>query len=360
MKRIVICCDGTWNTPKEMDDGELAPTNVCRLKEAVERAVSDVTQIVFYHPGVGTSGSFLRRLWDGYTGTGVAENIRHAYRFVIEHFEPGDQLFLFGFSRGAFTARSLAGLIRNCGILRREEIRRVGAAFRFYRSRDPAKRPRTDEAARFRRKYAVEDITPIEFIGVWDTVGALGNPLFFKFVSPSNRFHDLNLSTAVRNAFQAVAIDEKRTMFRPALWQRQLEPPPAEIQQRMGVNPDGSSRQRLEQVWFCGTHSNVGGGYHEHNLSDIALAWMVARAAECGLRIDYVHTLDNWRGVLRESWLGLYRLLRPYYRLIDEPSIGTTTCESLHGTVPNRFKNDDGSLPPYRPPNLESFYRRNP
>src|SRR5262245_42081413 len=176
MKRIVICCDGTWNTAAEMDEGVPAPTNVFRLKEAVERAASDITQIVFYHPGVGPRGSLLQRLWDGYTGTGVAENIRDAYHFVIEHFEPGDELFLFGFSRGAFTVRSLAGLIRNCGILRREEIRRAGAAFRFYRSRDPAKRPRTAEAAEFRRKYAVEDITPIEFIGAWDTVGALGNP----------------------------------------------------------------------------------------------------------------------------------------------------------------------------------------
>src|SRR5262245_41345928 len=356
MKRIVICCDGTWNTPKDTDQGELAPTNVFRLKEGVRRAASDIPQTVHYQPGVGTSGSWLRRLWDGYTGTGVADNIREAYRYIVERFEPGDQLFLFGFSRGAFTVRSLAGLIRNCGILRREEIRRVGAAFKLYRSRSDKTRPRSMKAKDFRGKYAVEAITPIEFIGVWDTVGALGNPLIFKFVSPSNRFHDVNLSTTVRNAFQAVAIDEKRTMFRPALWHRQLEPPPAEVAERMGLNPDGSSRQRIEQVWFCGVHSNVGGGYRDHSLSDVALAWMIDRAIECGLCVDYVHTTDNWLGALRESWLGFYRLLPRYNRPIADPQVAAETCESLHPTVGQRYRDDAG----YRPANLLEFYERNP
>ena len=189
------------------------------------------------------------------------------------NFEVGDQLFLFGFSRGAFTVRSLAGLVRTCGILCRDALDLVDKAFHLYRDRSSAMHPRAREAVLFRRTYAVEEVTPIEFIGVWDTVGALGNPLLFGSLSPGNRFHDTDLSTTVRHAYQALAIDEKRREFEATLWHQQ---------------PDAVG-QVLEQQWFpwcslqCGRRvMPADAGLAEH---DLALDWLVARATACGLGV---------------------------------------------------------------------------
>lgn len=344
MKRLVICCDGTWNTPDESDRGIPAPTNVTRLAEAVLPRAGQVEQLAFYHPGVGTSGTWLARLVDGYTGQGVAQNILQAYRFLVDYFEPGDRLFLFGFSRGAFTVRSLAGLVRCCGILRRDQAHVLPRAFRLYRSRSPASHPRLREATLFRRTYAVEDVSPIEFIGVWDTVGSLGNPLLFGQLSPSNRFHDTDLSTKVRCACQALAIDEKRRLFRPALWHQQ---------------PDAGD-QRLEQLWFPGVHCNVGGGYTDPSLSDLALEWLTQRAIDCGLALAPLDLKPRPTAPLRESRTGLYRLLPAYYRPIAEPGPASgpvkPTRESLHWSVAVRYRDDLD----YRPRNLERYYATHP
>jgi len=340
MKRIVICCDGTWNTPDQADSGVAEPTNVTKLAEAVLRAAAGAPQVVFYHPGIGTFGSWMSRLSDGYTGTGVSRNILEAYRFVVENHEPGDQFFLFGFSRGAFTVRSLAGLIRTCGILRSNALDALPKAFLLYRARTPGTHPREREATLFRRTYAVEDVTPIEFIGVWDTVGALGNPLLFGNLSPGNRFHDTDLSTKVRHAFQALAIDEKRRLFQAALWH----------QQRDAVG------QQLEQTWFCGTHSNIGGGYGDPRLSDIALQWLVERARGCGLGVTDIPVKPDPLAPIRESRTGFYRLIPTYHRPLADPAVAQRTCETIHASVARRYRED----PAYRPPNLEAYYRRNP
>jgi uncharacterized protein (DUF2235 family) len=340
MKRIVICCDGTWNTPDPTAHGVAEPTNVSKLAYAIVRGAGGVRQMLFYHPGIGTSGSWLSRLYDGYTGSGVSSTILEAYRFVIENYEPGDQLFLFGFSRGAFTVRSLSGLIRSCGILQPDAVYAIPKAFRLYRARRPATHPREREATLFRRTYGVEEISPIEFIGVWDTVGALGNPLLFGNLSPGNRFHDVDLSTKVRHAFQALAIDEKRRFFEATLWHQQ---------------PDGVGRQQLEQVWFCGTHSNVGGGYADARLAEIALEWLVEKARACGLGIDALSTNPGPRGRIVESRTGFYRLIPKYYRPIADPAVAGRTCESLHPSVALRYRAER-----YRPPNLEAYYDRHP
>ena len=339
MKRIVICCDGTWNTPDQTDRGMAEPTNVTKLALAIPRTAGDVAQMLFYHPGIGTSGSWITRLYDGFTGSGISATILEAYRFVIETYEPGDQLFLFGFSRGAFTVRSLAGLMRSCGILRRNAEYAIPQAFRLYRSRTPATHPRQREATLFRRTYAVEEISPIELIGVWDTVGALGNPLLFGNLSPGNRFHDVDLSTKVRHAFQALAIDEERRFFQATLWHQQ---------------PDAVG-QRLEQTWFCGTHSNVGGGYAAAGLADIALEWLVEKARGCGLGIDAIPANPDPLGPIVESRTGLYRLIPKYYRPIADPAVAARTCESLHPSVARRYR-----ALRYRPPNLEAYYDSHP
>jgi uncharacterized protein (DUF2235 family) len=267
-----MCCDGTWNTPDQRSGATPSPTNVTKVALAV--APQDDLgreQRTFYHPGVGTSRR--DRLLGGAFGFGLSRDVRDTYRFIVQNFEPGDELFFFGFSRGAFTARSAAGLVRNCGILRRSELDRVDEAYALYRSRDSKTHPRGIEATLFRQSYSHE--TRIHFIGVWDTVGALGIPLNgLRLVNLLNRrwqFHDTNLSSTVDAAYQALAIDERRGPFRPTPWTPQ---------------PDAPEGQTIEQVWVTGVHCDVGGGYLEHGLSDIALLWMAQQAHRSGLRFD--------------------------------------------------------------------------
>jgi Uncharacterized alpha/beta hydrolase domain (DUF2235) len=266
-KRLVVCCDGTWNVPDQK-----SPTNVTKIALAV--ADEDRTgkqQRVFYHRGVGTNR--WERLRGGAFGAGLSRNVCDTYRFIVENYEPGDELFFFGFSRGAFTARSTVGLVRNAGILRREHVNLIPDAYALYRSRTDTKTPRGREATLFRRSYSHE--TDIHFIGVWDTVGALGVPVEgWRLASLINRrfqFHDTDLSTRVHAAYQALAIDEKRRPFKPAVW---------------SVQADAGADQKVEQVWFSGCHCDIGGGNEDHGLSDIPLLWMVDRAKRHGLHVN--------------------------------------------------------------------------
>ena len=161
MKRICVCCDGTWNAPDKTQEGVAVATNVVKVAEAIPDPAPDGTpQLVYYDAGIGTKGSWMRRTFDGATGTGMSANIREAYRYLIRHYASGDELYFFGFSRGAFTVRSLAGLIRNSGLLRIDARDRVDAAYTLYRSRAPEAHPRAHEAVLFRRTYAVEEVTP--------------------------------------------------------------------------------------------------------------------------------------------------------------------------------------------------------
>ncbi|NKQ51443.1 DUF2235 domain-containing protein [Amycolatopsis sp. K13G38] len=334
-KRLVICCDGTWNTWKQP-----APTNVVKVSEAVapmdEHAV---LQLGYYHAGVGT------RPWDrvlgGAFGFGLSRNVRACYRFLVRHFEPGDEVFLFGFSRGAYTARSTAGFIRNCGILARHNEDRIAEAYRLYRDRDPATGPDSPRAREFRARYAHEDVTPIRFIGVWDTVGALGIPLsggrLINLVNRRWQFHDTQLSSTIRSAFQALAIDEKRRPFTPAVW----KPSPA---------ADGQQR---EQVWFTGVHSDVGGGYPQTALSDLTLRWMTARARACGLAF----TEDAFAGLpARDEFGPLHDSATWFYRMI-----GTTPRKLGEQDAPSEYAASSAAdrqkemNPPYRAENLRTY-----
>ena len=268
MKRIVICCDGTWNSNDRADKA----TNVWKLCGLVlPRDGAGVEQAKRYYAGVGSRR--FERFRGGALGWGLSRNIEGAYVDLVGLFEPGDELFLFGFSRGAYTTRSLAGLIRNAGILKPEHVDQADAAYELYRDRDPRTAPRSDTATEFRRRFSHE--TRIRFIGVWDTVGSLGIPkIGLGLVNALFRwrwaFHDVELSTAVDFAYQALAVDERRGPFRPAIWRQR---------------PDAVG-QTLEQVWFAGVHSDVGGGYPESGLSDGPLRWMLDRAAAVGLALD--------------------------------------------------------------------------
>ncbi|MGH3622535.1 MAG: DUF2235 domain-containing protein [Sciscionella sp.] len=312
-KRLVVCCDGTWNTADQKKDDGPAPTNVVRVAKAVTpRDAEGVEQRVFYHPGVGTKPG--ERMSGGMFGFGLSQDVRDVYRFLVRTFEPGDELFFFGFSRGAFTARSTVGFIHNCGLLRREHADRIDEAYELYRNRRDRTKPKNTEAQLFRRSYSHEP--RIRFIGVWDTVGALGIPLSgLRLVNLINRrwqFHDTKLSSSVDAAFQALAIDERRGPFRPAMW----------------TPPKRAGTPRVEQVWFAGVHSDIGGGYpkDECALADITLLWMVDRAHSCGLAFDTT-ALDapsapDPLGQLHTSRKGVYRLVPAFNR-----SIGTTDPE---------------------------------
>jgi uncharacterized protein (DUF2235 family) len=323
MKRIVICCDGTWNRPDQVDLGKVRPSNVAKMALAVARQDgAGVDQRVYYQPGVGTGR--WNRIRGGAFGWGLSRNIRDAYLYLVENYAPGDELFFLGFSRGAYTARSLAGLIRNCGLLHREYAGRLGDAYALYRRRDDDSNPRAIEAQLFRKSYAAE--IRIKFIGVWDTVGAYGipaGPLGWLNGAIHLRFHDVKLSSYVENAFQALAIDERRRPFKPAIWERQ----------------EHATTQRLEQAWFPGVHTNVGGGYADSGLSDIAFLWMKERAGSCGLAFDEDYVRNMFRpdplGELRNSMTLLYRLLVPYERPISGKGL-PPTYDTVHDSVRQR------------------------
>lgn len=278
MKRLVVCCDGTWNLPDQQ-----SPTNVTKVALAVaDTDVDGTEQRVFYHHGVGSSR--WERIRGGAFGFGLSRDVQETYRFLVQNYEPGDELFFFGFSRGAFTARSTIGLVRNAGILRSEQVGRIPEAYALYRSRTDTKTPRGREATLFRRSHSHEP--RIRFVGVWDTVGALGIPADrSRLIARFNKrwtFHNTELSSRVDAAFQALAIDEKRGPFKPSLWKVQENVP----------------HQHVEQVWFAGAHSDVGGGYPNHGLSDIALLWMADRARDCGLAFRG----DAFDHVWRPEW----------------------------------------------------------
>lgn len=343
-KRLVVCCDGTWNTPDEKDQGADTCTNVTKVALAV--ALQDARgaqQLVFYQKGVGTGR--LQHLSGGVFGLGLSANVLEAYMFLVQNYEPGDELFLFGFSRGAYTARSTAGFIRNSGLLRREQANRLRDAYELYRDRSSTTHPRSVEARLFRKTFAWE--TRIKFIGVWDTVGALGVPNLPTVPALSARwkFHDVTLSSYVDNAFQALAIDERRKSFQPTLWQ-QGQPAPAD--------------QKLEQVWFSGVHSNVGGGYRDSGLSDLALGWMVHKADACGLVFDGLSPMlfPDLLGEIRDPTTWYFRLLGSSVRPIPIPRFDANgqlmiTNETVASSAAARWQADAS----YRPENLEQYLK---
>jgi uncharacterized protein (DUF2235 family) len=359
MRRLVVCADGTWNS----EDGGGDPsrvTNVVRIRDGIQAQAPDgVAQVVYYHPGVGVNGRFDR--WTGGAfGTGISRNIKACYDFLVREYEPGDQLFFFGFSRGAYTVRSLAGLVRNCGILRREHRDRVDEAYDLYRSRRPDDHPNADNAKEFRGRYSHE--SRVRCLGVWDTVGALGVPTRGPVGWLSRRrhgFHDVTLSSRVENAFHALAIDERRGPFAPTLWEV-----------RDGDPARGTPDWRVEQRWFAGVHSNVGGGYPNSGLSSLALRWMVDRAASCGLAFapEWVSALDpacDCGAELYDSMSRMYRMFPAHERALDAERKDARTGERLHthedvdSSVPERH--EMAHLDPrYGPANLLDYWRRRP
>ncbi len=345
MKRLILCCDGTW---QDEIDGNSA-SNVAKIHGLIRSEAADGTQqISTYLEGVGTGG-FLARVIGGATGAGLTENVLDGYNQLAESYDPGDELFLFGFSRGAYTARAIAGLIGSHGLMRQtskvqQKLDGLKAVFRtFARHR----RGRNDEPAK-----DVHDQVAVECVGVWDTVGSLGVPLRIERLDAVREdifeFHDTSLGGHVRTALHALAIDEKREHFEAALW--------------TGEQPQDT--RVVEQVWFPGVHSDVGGGYPEDGLADIALGWMIERtAAETGLEFDNegVAKLKGAHdGLLHESRQSKIFALDRHKPNIRPIGGGAGLNESVHSSALARFgmeapaEDEDGNIAEraYRPVNL--------
>ena len=324
------------------ESGKHLSTNVAKFAAALlSTDIHGTEQLLCYLEGVGTHhGEWIR---GGMFGLGISRNVRRAYEFLVRAYEPGDEICIFGFSRGAFTARSLGGLIRDCGLLKRANIDQIDAAMKLYRNRYDDTAPDAPRARIFRNTYSYEP--DIKFIGVWDTVGSLGVPGVHLWLARLLRidwqFHDTALSRSVKNAFHALAIHERRSDFKPTLWKKQDFP--------------GASEQTLEQVWFSGVHCDVGGGYPEAQLSDVVLLWMIDKAKSCGLgfREDFLTDpcwfSPNPEGKLHDSldfpfsWLDTLRRKKGD-RVFNEK--GTGTFESIHPSAVDRFKKEPKNWPP--------------
>jgi uncharacterized protein (DUF2235 family) len=308
VKNIILCSDGTGNTAVKNRG-----TNVFKIFESVDRYghVSNLTytpQIAFYDDGVGTESMRLLRIIGGAFGVGLTRNVKQLYTELVRTYQPGDRIYLFGFSRGAYTIRTLAGFISSCGILDLSHIdangnppefgpyHRMQAAvnhlYKDYRAKYRTKTKRflrwaaakitgaeKTDAKKKSRLPVHRDVEPgrpakIAFIGVWDTVDAVGFPIpgvarlvnavFYRF-----KFTDLKLGKCVDKACHAISIDDARQTFHPVLW-------------------EDAGDDRIEQVWFAGVHSNVGGGYPKQGLSMISLDWMVNHAEAAGMRLSAV------------------------------------------------------------------------
>lgn len=306
MKRIITCSDGTWNKPNTTTHGRSVRTNVQKIFDFIRKRDDHGTvQIKYYDEGVGAQGNWFTRMVDGAIGKGIDQNIMDAYKFIAWNFEPGDEIFLFGFSRGAYTSRSLAGLIRKCGIIKRSDLNLLADAYDLYRNRKAG--PELEITKNFRKVNSYE-IAHIKFIGVWDTVGALGIPLrTFQWINRRKySFYDTTLSSIIEHAYHAVSVDEKRSNFKPTLWERS---PNKAVR---------SFQQTLEQRWFAGVHSNVGGGYPDEGLADIALKWMIEKAETTGLAFDnqlvQSDVKGNVEGKLYNSKGGIFALLPSHVR----------------------------------------------
>lgn len=265
-KKLILCADGTWNTPHGYEVA-VNDTNVRKLFCAL---TSDETQEPFYDSGVGTNGTPIDHLTGGAMGEGLFQKIQECYRFLTDAWSPGSSVYLFGFSRGAYTVRSLGGMIARFGLPTQNlDDQAAARVFAAYRERDPEKQAAMKHQLEL--QYDIQGAA-VRMIGVWDTVGSLGIPgLLFELLNEKKYgFLDTALHPCVQGAYHAVSIDERRLQFEPTLW----------------TNPDGSDRvndAQMEQVWFPGVHGDVGGSYAPSDLSDIPLAWMMQKAMQCGL-----------------------------------------------------------------------------
>lgn len=326
-KNIVIFSDGTGQK-----GGVGSNTNVYKLFNMIEDRTD--RQIAYYDPGLGTD---WRKITGMLNGRGISKNILDCYRFIFENYKADDQIYLFGFSRGAATVRSLSGFIHLFGILPNSRADLLEQAFAIYRIND--KDTRKEKADAFIAKHHTM-WCKIKFLGVWDTVAALGVPIKFggalwDKLFP-HKFHSFDLSDSVEFARQALSIDEERKSFHPVLW-----------------NPIENDKEiRMKQIWFCGVHSDVGGGYEEDDLSNISLKWMIQEATAKDLIIyekapayqKLLASTPDVNGMMHnEQKIFPGKLLKRMKRNWDKSTHGEPW---LHETVLKRSKSNENADDP--------------
>lgn len=354
MRHLVICCDGTWNRADQSKDGVPTPTNVRLFHNLLAARGQDRgTQVVQYFSGVGADGSAASRFVDGGTGNGLYRNIMNAYMWLAREYRPGDLISAVGFSRGAYTVRSVVAMLTCCGLVSlppdgRGSWRTVRRVFEDG-YQDRTRNPDWADGLQFHdgfgppSDHGEQEVLGerIEFLGVWDTVGSLGIPDQLGLLNLFDEhdevaFVDTHLNPGVRCARHAVALDERRGPFAPTLW----------------TTPEGEVHQdppRVVQTWFPGVHSDVGGGYREHGLSDGALRWMIDEAAaHSGLA--FTGQAKRIEGdafdVLHDSCTGFYERLAPVPRNVPRVDGGDS---SVHESAVARHKAPPPRQDRYRP-----------
>jgi uncharacterized protein (DUF2235 family) len=367
-KRVAVFLDGTWNTVSDN-------TNVWRLKSLLAPRGSDgLEQLAYYSTGVGTA--FGEHVRGGMFGYGLNDEIIRAYEWLIDYYNPGDELFIFGFSRGAYTARSLSGFISKCGLLAAGAPLSVGQLYARYRRasavttiRGLLDQQRGDGAAdlpleeRWILKYS--QAIDIDFLGVWDSVGALGLPFGNLPILGKADMRFLNTGIRISNkaAFHALAVDEHRKAFAPTMWT---------VDFAKGAAPPHHHRtlSQVEQRWFVGAHANVGGGCQSDALAQLPLKWMMDKARLHGLAFRHDVELDAVQSpaAISDSYAafmsGAYKLVtrgRRFMRTIGAdpaPSSDTQLRENINETIDasvfERWRSDAG----YRPSNLAEWATR--
>ncbi len=322
MKRLVVLFDGTWNKPGNEDE----ITNVVKLHRFIpESDAQGVRQLAHYVVGIATEDLGRLTFTVGAIGFGVGDRMQRGYKFLCENYEDGDEIYVIGFSRGAFQARSLAGLVALAGIARSAEPETVVAVWDCYEQNKLSPDAKRLEELRAGASYPVR----IKCVGVWDTVGNLGIPFVRKgLIKELLGFHDTELSPLVDVGLHALAIDEPRGPFEPTLW----------TLKRGTTVPDG---QIVEQVWFPGSHANVGGGFKDSRLSDIALLWMAERMTQTtSLAIDLAGLRNSTKPdplgeLVSPTSDGVYRVSHvfPFVRLIKQNREGISPLRrALFGT----------------------------
>lgn len=321
-KNVAYFADGTWADPE-------TNTNVLQLFEATD--LVNGVQVKEYDDGIGADENPVSHLFGGAFGAGITNKIKEGYAWIASQYLPGDNIYLFGFSRGAYTARCLAGMIAISGLptVNPNDPKCLDMAFEAYRNTDY----RAEILEELQSSYAVDD-AKIHMIGVWDTVGSLGIPAIFGGVDVIQYgFLDTNLHPDVQNAAQALAIDEERLQFQPTLW-----------------SPTQTPGQTLTQVWFAGCHGDVGGGNgvdkNGNALSNITLRWIADLASNNGLRITaeklpQTKLIDDAMAAIHNSLIGLYTLTPHSRNIASDASL----CISVAGRCGNPGAN-------YSPQNL--------
>ncbi|KIJ32054.1 hypothetical protein M422DRAFT_185034 [Sphaerobolus stellatus SS14] len=342
-KRIVVCCDGTWQDGV-VDKYRYQYTNILKISRLLDhqdyRKNPAIHQIVFYQPGIGSAQNFYSEYVEGTTGASLAEKVQEAYAFIAHNYQPGDEIFLFGFSRGAYTARMVAGYIGQIGVLDRKDMDHFADIFIAYQKKgntsDEQEKQANIEALKKYQKILEKGRTradpdgdgfAVKCVGVFDTVGSVGLPeelTFNKKFKQLFSFPDKLLGPHVQYAFHAMALNETRADFNVAKF--------------IQTDEGRAKGQVLKQVWFTGSHADIGGGWQSHDLSDITLAWMLSNiepmlATDRKYMKHLLSPVAPWgKQMPHDPAVGIFKLAREIQRTV--PTItDDKTHEYIHPSV---------------------------